>query len=433
MREKRKIIQYAVLIALTGAVLLAGARSSRVRDTETAAPPPLETSEPTPTPLALSDRTDHPALMARADDGSFYPERALTYGEVAMALAALTDGLPTPAAAMWLRDQGEESIYRSASSLTEAEIILLEDGEAFRPEKAVSREELAGVLDRLGLRMAGEEQVLVRAIASAVAEGSLLEGTDRKVSAEQSISRWEGAVILERLAGREPDAEALFDAGLKPVDVSREDWTWPFMADAALEGEIPTHKPGLFRMYGWLYKAGRDGAIVTDTTDGVWTFGPDGRYTTGNAALDKKLVKALAASGANELAGQEALAAAYLYVKENFEYKVTPLDETPEEVGSTGWEFTRAARFFRYKGGTCYGYAATFGLMARALGENAQIVAAQVNQYYGDHAFVVIPEDGVDWIYDVELEDARPERHQDLGLFHIQNFDIYNYWYTPDW
>ena len=67
-------------------------------------------------------------------------------------------------------------------------------------------------------------------------------------------------------------------------------------------------------------------------------------------------------------------------------------------------------------------------------GENAQIVAATVNQFNGPHSFVVIPDQwGTDWIYDVELEDTRPERHEDLDLFHIQNFAVYNYWYTPDW
>lgn len=434
MREKRKIILYAVLAALAGAMLLAGVRSSGTEDSAPASPAPTQTPEPSPPPLTLADRPDHPALMDRAEDGAFYPEEALTYGELTRALGRLVEGLPVPASAMWLDERGGEGALRGAAGLTEAEILEPdESGGPFQPERAVTRGELAGILDRLGLRMAGEEQVLVRAIATAVSRGSMLEGTGAEISDGQPVARREAAVVLVRLAGREPESERLFGAGLKPVDVSGDDWTWPFMADAALEGDIPQYEPGIFRMFGWLYKAGDDGAIVTDETDGVWAFGPDGRYTTNDAALDGELVRALKASGANELTGQEALAAAYLYIKDHFVYRMTPLDATTEEVGSTGWEFKRAARFFRYRGGTCYGYAAAFGLMARALGENAQIVAAEVNQFYGDHAFVVIPEDGVDWIYDVELEDARPERHQDLELFRIQNHDIYDYWYTPDW
>ena len=433
MRKFLKLIRH-VLLALALVLLAAGIRSSWERDVSPAEPETMSEAAPEAAPrvLSLSDRTDHPALMDRAEDGAFYPDEALTCGELTGALGRLVEGLPKPASVMWLDERGLEGAYRGAAGLLEAGLPVPGGEGAFRPEREVTRGELARLLDQLGLQMEGEEQVLVRAIATAVARGSMLESGEGP-DGTQAVTRREAAVVLMRLAGREPESERLFNAGLKPVDVSGDDWTWPFMADAALEGDIPTHGPGLFRMFGWLYKAGEDGAIVTDETDGVWVFGPDGRYTTGNASLDKMLVQALAASGANELTGQDALAAAYLYVKYNFAYKLTPRDEIPEEVGSTGWEFARASRFFRYGGGTCYGYAAAFGLMARALGENARIVAAEINQYYGDHAFVVIPEDGVDWIYDVELEDARPERHQDLELFHIQNYEIYNYWYTPDW
>lgn len=431
MREIAKLIRY-VLIALALVLLLAGIRSSGERDISADGQTPLEASEATPLPrLSLADRTDHPALMDRRADGAFRPEEALTWGEFARAVEVLVEGLPKPAAAMWLDEGGLEGAYRGAAGLAEAGLLDLDEG-PFQPERAVTREELSGTLDQLGLQMEGEEQVLVRAVATAVAQGAMLE-SEEDADGTQAVTRREAAVVLERLAGREPESEGLFAAGLKPLDVSEDDWTWPFMADAGLAGEIPRRAPGIFRMYGWLYKADENGALVTDETDGVWSFGPDGRYTTGNARLDDELAGALAASGANELTGREALEAAYLYVKNSFEYKLAPGDEIPEEVGSTGWENTRALRFFRYGGGTCYGYAAAFGLLARALGENARILAAEINQFYGDHSFVVIPEDGVDWIYDVELEDARPERHGDLDLFHIRNYEVYNYWYTPDW
>lgn len=429
MRETAKLIRY-VLITLALVLLLAGVRSSGEQDMTASAEAfaPLEAATPS---LSLADRTDHPALMDGAEGGAFRPEEALTWGELARTAAALTEGLPKPAAAMWLGDEGEEGAYRGAACLAWAGAPIPE-GEAFRPEAAVARGELAGMLDWLGMQMEGEEQVLVCAAAADVAQGAMLE-SEGDVDGAQAVTRREAAVVFERLAGREPESDRLYAAGLKPSDVSEDDWAWPFMADAVLGGDVPQRPPGIFRMYGWLYKADENGALVTDETDGVWAFGPDGRYTTGNARLDSQLAAALEDSGANELTGQDALAAAYMYVKRNFEYKLTPGDETPEEVGSTGWEYKRALRFFRYGGGTCYGYAAAFGLMARALGENAQIVAAEINQFNGDHSFVVILEDGVDRIYDVELEDARPERHQDMELFHILNFEIYDYWYTPDW
>jgi hypothetical protein len=190
---------------------------------------------------------------------------------------------------------------------------------------------------------------------------------------------------------------------------------------------------GVHRAYGTLYAAWDDGTMVVDADYGVWTFGLDGAYTTGNEELDNYLLDALEACGANDLNDEEALEAAYLYIKYNFEYMVRPEDMDTIEVGVFGWEYDRAVRFFRYGGGTCYGFAAAFGLMARMLGYNAYAVAAQINEYYAPHGFVVIPEDGVDWIYDVEMENTRQDRHKDLALFHIQNYGIYNYWYIPDW
>ena len=292
----------------------------------------------------------------------------------------------------------------------------------------MTREDFVRVLDRLSLCLPGRDADRAEDLAQAVEERTLLSG------GEGALTRRETAKALVKLSGRTPDEGRLLLGEGLPLDVDAEDEAWAYMADAATEGNIPQREEGVYRLRGWLYAADENGDLIRNGTYGVWSFDADGRYTTGNPALDEKLREALDASGAGELEGVEALQAVYLYVKDNFEYIVTPRDQTPEEEGSTGWEAQRATRFFRYGGGTCYGYAATFGLLARCLGENAQIVAATVNQFNGPHSFVVIPdEDGTDWIYDVELEDTRPERHEDLDLFHIQNFTVYNYWYTPDW
>ena len=283
-------------------------------------------------------------------------------------------------------------------------------------------------LDRLSVSLPGKDGDRAEEVAQAVEEQTLLD------EGEARLTRREAAVALVKLSGRTPDEGRLILGEGLPGDVDADDEVWAWMADAATEGDIPLREEGVYRLHGWLYAADENGELIRGGTYGVWSFDADGRYTTGNASLDEKLRQALIDSGADKLEGEEALQAVYLYVKNNFEYIVTPRDQTPEEVGSTGWEFQRASRFFRYGGGTCYGYAATFGLLARCLGWNAQIVAATVNQFNGPHSFVVIPdEDGTDWIYDVELEDTRPERHEDLDLFHIQNFAVYNYWYTPDW
>ena len=421
---KKQSILYMILAALALSVLVAGVRSSETAGgpdatlaawaeaaaTATPAPTPSPASTPTPMPLRMQNREDHPALMHLTGEGLFRPEEDLTYGELAQALEAMVDGLP----------EGEDALAR----LTAAGVI--EPG--MRADRNVGRMALYETLDRLSVSLPGKESDRAEEVAQAVEEQTLL------TQSEARLTRREAAVALVKLSGRTPDEGRLILGEGLPGDVDADDEAWAWMADAATEGEIPLREEGVYRLHGWLYAADENGELIRSGTYGVWSFDADGRYTTGNASLDEKLRQALIDSGADELEGEEALQAVYLYVKNNFEYIVTPRDQTPEEVGSTGWEFQRASRFFRYGGGTCYGYAAAFGLLARCLGENAQIVAATVNQFNGPHSFVVIPDQwGTDWIYDVELEDTRPERHEDLDLFHIQNFAVYNYWYTPDW
>ena len=421
---KKQSILYMVLAALALSVLVAGVRSSETAGgpdatlaawaeaaaTATPAPTPSPAPTPTPMPLRMETREDHPALLHLTGEGLFRPEENLTYGELAQALETLLEGLP----------EGGDALAR----LVAAGVI--EPG--MRADRNVGRMALYETLDRLSVSLPGKESDRAEEVAQAVEEQTLL------TQSEARLTRREAAVALVKLSGRTPDEGRLILGEGLPGDVDADDEAWAWMADAATEGEIPLREKGVYRLHGWLYAADEDGELIRSGTYGVWSFDADGRYTTGNKSLDEKLRQALHDCGADRLEGDEALQAVYLYVKNNFEYIVTPRDQTPEEVGSTGWEFQRASRFFRYGGGTCYGYAAAFGLLARCLGENAQIVAATVNQFNGPHSFVVIPDEwGTDWIYDVELEDTRPERHEDLDLFHIQNFAVYNYWYTPDW
>ena len=421
---KKQSILYMILAALALSVLVAGVRSSETAGgpdatlaawaeaaaTATPAPTPSPAPTPTPMPLRMETREDHPALLHLTGEGLFRPEENLTYGELAQALETLLEGLP----------EGGDALAR----LVAAGVI--EPG--MRADRNVGRMALYETLDRLSVSLPGKESDRAEEVAQAVEEQTLL------TQSEARLTRREAAVALVKLSGRTPDEGRLILGEGLPGDVDADDEAWAWMADAATEGEIPLREKGVYRLHGWLYAADEDGELIRSGTYGVWSFDADGRYTTGNKSLDEKLRQALHDCGADRLEGDEALQAVYLYVKNNFEYIVTPRDQTPEEVGSTGWEFQRASRFFRYGGGTCYGYAAAFGLLARCLGENAQIVAATVNQFNGPHSFVVIPDEwGTDWIYDVELEDTRPERHEDLDLFHIQNFAVYNYWYTPDW
>ena len=428
------------IAALALAALLSGCGSGNRSDESPAAetPPEVHTlgvslpeGEEPPMSLRLASQAEHPALMACLYGEDFYPERAVTRGELCRLLAPLLNGLPEGTAAFSDLAPGSMG-YAEAAALADAGILPPEDDGLFRPKEALTRRELSMVLMRLGRSLPGRLGDRADALAAEVSSG----GTSRTGTAEdldEEILREELAVVLVRLAGREPCEAGLFLGGYLPADVALEHYAWTYIADAVTDGVVEAPEEGVYRADDWLYAAWADGTLMRDMDWGVWTFGVDGRYTTGNKELDGYLMQALIDSGAVDLTGTQALQAVYLYVKQHGEYLVRPEDATPLPPAATGWEYDRALRFFRYGGGTCYGYAAAFGLLARALGENAYIISGQVNQYYGAHSFVVIPQNGVDWIYDPELEDTRPTRHDDFALFGIGNHGIYDYWYTPDW
>ncbi len=391
---------------------------------------PTPTPEPTPEPLKLSiaDGEEHPAFLTLESNGCFRSYARVTRREASLAFCKAVDGWQSGHYPFADLSAGENG-YAEAAALCRAGVFPVAIGEEFSPGQSLGREELVGFLELLCQSLSGEELSRVESLVADVREGVLT----RNGAAESTVSRSEFAIVMVRLCGREPNEAAIVTGDCVPVDVGMENYAWLYIADAVTEGPVETPAEGVYRAGGTLYGVGADGELLRDTDYGVWTFGPDGRYTTGSADLDACIRAALSACGADELSDAEALKAAYLHVKYDYEYLVTPADMVVEEPAATGWENERALRFFQNGGGTCYGFAAAFGLLARSLGERAYIVSAQVNQYYAPHGFVVIPENGVDWIYDVEMEATRMERHPDLDLFGIRNYGIYNYWYTPDW
>lgn len=403
--RKHSIQILLILTALSLSAIAADRRAgaAALDGADAPVPTPVTIAAPSLKPrLTLATDRQHPALM-ETFDGAVEPGAAVTRAALCGYLAPLLDGLPEggPAAVL------------------EAEGLLPWDGPA--DGSVVSKRELSDILSRLAERLGGGERAAARALAS-------------ELSVETSpLTRGVLAVTLERLLDREPNEAGLLVHGLLPTDVRPTDDNWAYIADAVHAGAVPPAPAGIHRVYGWLYAVWDDGSLVKDMDYGVWTFGLDGRYTTGDGELDGYLAETLAACGADALPYDEALERVYLYVKNNYEYLLRPEDIETLEVGAFGWEYERALRFFRYGGGPCYGYAAAFGLLARALGANAYIVSGEVNQYYGAHSFVVIPEDGTDLIYDVELEANRPERHGDLALFSIRNHTVYDYWYETDW
>ena len=163
---------------------------------------------------------------------------------------------------------------------------------------------------------------------------------------------------------------------------------------------IDRYAKGLHEIDGGMYYVEEDGSFLTNSAVGYLTFDANGRYTSGNATLDSYVDQALAACTNSGMTKAQKLRAAYLYVRDHGAYLARP----HQARGTTAWAEESALFMFEHKKGNCYCFAGQFLYMARRLGYNAYVVSGGVGRKDSDHAWVMICENGVPYIYDVELE-----------------------------
>lgn len=163
---------------------------------------------------------------------------------------------------------------------------------------------------------------------------------------------------------------------------------------------IDRYAEGLHEIDGGMYYVKEDGSFLTNDAVGYLTFDANGRYTSGNATLDSYVDQALAACTNSGMTKAQKLRAAYLYVRDHGAYLARP----HQARGTTEWAEESALFMFEHKKGNCYCFAGQFLYMARRLGYDAYVVSGGVGRKDSDHAWVMICENGVPYIYDVELE-----------------------------
>ena len=163
---------------------------------------------------------------------------------------------------------------------------------------------------------------------------------------------------------------------------------------------IDRYAKGLHEIDGGMYYVKEDGSFLTNSAVEYLTFDANGRYTSGNATLDSYVDQALAACANSGMTKAQKLRAAYLYVRDHGAYLARP----HQARGTTAWAEESALFMFEHKKGNCYCFAGQFLYMARRLGYNAYVVSGGVGRKDSDHAWVMICENGVPYIYDVELE-----------------------------
>ena len=241
-------------------------------------------------------------------------------------------------------------------------------------------------------------------LASAL-EGFFTPGALDYLDGAEPMTRLEAAgalytLYMDSLYGGAWGFDAVYRVAAPDLDPMREG---AGCLAACLAGEERQYAEGICFIDGYQYRADETGLFIMDEeADGLY-YGPDGRYTSGDEELDALVAAALRPICAEYETRGEMLRAAYIYVRDEFDY----LRRHYYGVGAEGWQTEEAKTMLATRRGNCYNYAAAFWALARGLGYDAAAVAGTVGWERSLHGWVIMyDEEGERVVYDVELEMA---------------------------
>ena len=435
---------------------------------------PPQSEGPNGLPVFITD--EHIPYMTGSESGCFVPEGLVTRGDACQMLYTLLEN-PVEGHCSFADLEPGDTYYDAVACLT-AWGVISDSADNFNPHGLLSRAQLVTMLTRF-YPIPGEDAApyvgsflrrradipqpemlpglpsfsdisshwAAAAIENAVARGWVEPGGS--FGPNVAVTRAEFCKILNRVLGRQGDAGTAILAEDIPFysDVPSTHEAFADIMEASQSHDYYHNdngiecwtgynlSPGCHRKDGHLFYVDENGELLRGTSLGNLTFDDNGRYTCGVPETDALVAQILQSLGTDTMSDYQALRTAYYYCARNKVYiKHTWASYgCPPEDYSLYQHAYRARKFYESGGGTCYDFAAGFGILARALGYNAYIVYAQINEFYAPHGWVVIPEGGVNYIYDPEMEATRPWRHSGYDLFRITNHSIYHYWYTPWW
>lgn len=398
---------------------------------ESPTPDASPTPEPSPAP-ALT--TEHRPYLSGNQDQVF-PNKSLTRAEAAVILYSLLETVPESAGGVSFPDVAENSWYgKQVLALSELGVFTGGSNGLFAPGHSITRREFVIVLSHF---FPEEEEPVSgvsfpditesmwgsKAIYTAAARGWISGCDDGNFQPDRGITRAEAAVILNNALNRKPDRDKLKAGGdpLVFLDLTPAHWAYAQIMEAALEhthtdgGEkwasfqVPaaSHKPGAHLIGGELYYVDANGHWVRNQTAGVLRFDANGRYTTGNAALDKQLTAIVKANVKEGDTNYNNFKRLHLFVTRKYAYRAGSYIAD----GGTGWEAGLALEMIQNGKGNCYRFAALDTMLARKLGFQATGVSGEIDTGNGfvPHGWVQINDNGKILLCDPEIQYVRPD------------------------
>ena len=232
-----------------------------------------------------------------------------------------------------------------------------------------------------------------------------------------------GTQIPQDVTALRTDKEALLEASLRhTTDDAGQHWS-----DLEL---LTGWDPGLHLVDGWLYYVQEDGQLLRDGQLNRLTFGPDGRYTSGDPELDTLVADILKriVEENPDLEGLDLLRKVYDHCHQDYKY----LRKSAYDFGATGWEVEDAKEMIQTGRGNCYNFAAIFWALASGMGYDVQALAGTCTGTDQPHGWVGLHYEGQRYFVDPEWQYAYTEREVfDKDMFMLTMDEVW--WWTYKW
>lgn len=419
----RRTRMYILLVAVSLFVLLV---------TGCAAQAPEETAAPTAAPTTVPPTTLPPVIYTV----TYEAEGIVTQVEVQEGLLPEVPGDAPEGKRIcgWLDADGEEANPAQTPIFEDTAYTaviypqlrhvpyLFVDGDGFlNPEEILTGKDLAaamaalapyeGYLETLTMPSGGES--ITAEILRPVLTGSFTEAELDAAFAEREgeLTRVQFAQVMNTLLGRSEETLSVTDPQTIPKDL---DLNGEWAADL-LEAYL-THEPselgytmmeavyempwtpGYHYACGYTYYADENGRLLRDEMLGTLYYGPDGRYTCGDAELDLQVAEILYDIIKDDPNRDRSdwLYDAFEYSRDSFFYA----GKLILDIGATGWEVEVAKEMLQNGYGNCYHYAAVYCVLAWGLGYEAEGISGLAMALVEPHGWVAMEFDGETFVYD---------------------------------
>ncbi len=385
---------------------------------------------------AVALQTDsHMAYLFPNEYGMYLPYGEMTRSDAAIMLYTLL-AVPIKGNEGFLDVSVGDACYEAVCALKELGVV---SGSRFHPDEGIT---LAELLDMIAaFYPACRDDHAFADIKSGdsrypafnlAAEHDWIDSGSRiKADPDHIMTRVETATLMNRVLGRAEEPKAALRQVGYMIDMGRDEEGYWHMAEACVphsfrsEDGVETWtestpvkktRKGLY-MFGMdLYAVNNEGLLVKDGEWNGFAFDDKGIYTSGDPELDE-LIKSVFSKILDEsMDEEEMLHTIYQYTVDSFTYR----RRNSYAMRDSSWAVKEAYTMLSTKCGNCYNFAATFCMMARAIGYDAKVYSGIIGLDRRPHAWVEIKIKGTTYLFDPELEFAYKQNKNYIDMYRVE-------------